>query len=280
MNNKDLNLKKIRVAIYHDKGVSELSYQSLFFNFAKKIEHFSKKIKITLHSINSNDILNNKLIKDKFDCLIIPGGADLPYCEKLNNKGNENIKEFIKLGKLYIGICAGSYYASKYIDFIGLNPIDNKIYKIKGKRELCFFYGSAIGSIKQLTNGKYYNDMFDSKAMINLSKSNKRYYYHGGPYFIADKNTKYEELLNYTFNNKELPAVILGEFGYGKYLLSGVHFELSHQIYKNLILQKLNTESYEYKIEKEIYNHLKEDGYGSELYISIASILESLPCPM
>lgn len=42
---------------------------------------------------------------------VIPGGRDLPYCRDLNGYINDRIIRYVKEGGVYMGICAGAYYA-------------------------------------------------------------------------------------------------------------------------------------------------------------------------
>lgn len=71
--------------------------------------------------------------------LVMPGGADLPYCTLLNGIGNQNIKEFVQNGGI---ICAGSYYGSTYVEFDKNEPLE-----VLSERELAFFPGKTIGPI-------------------------------------------------------------------------------------------------------------------------------------
>ncbi|CAL5218350.1 g11 [Coccomyxa viridis] len=74
--------------------------------------------------------------------LVMPGGADLPYCRRLNGTGNRLIRGYVEEGGAYIGLCAGAYYASSYIEF----DIGTKL-EVKGRRELAFFEGKAVGPV-------------------------------------------------------------------------------------------------------------------------------------
>ncbi len=74
--------------------------------------------------------------------LVMPGGADVNYCRILNGAGNRSIAEFVRNGGRYLGLCAGSYYASKTCEFeMGNTPLE-----VVGDRELAFFPGTCRGS--------------------------------------------------------------------------------------------------------------------------------------
>ncbi len=101
--------KAISIWVYDDEGASELSVKSALATAQTKL---SANYTIEVCTISSKDILDNKLNDETQDLgvLIIPGGADLPYCKKLNGIGNDIIRDFVHRGNLYIGICAGGYY--------------------------------------------------------------------------------------------------------------------------------------------------------------------------
>lgn len=204
------------ILIYNDDGVSNNCLNALL-DFITT--NFSKlPCKLT----NSENIIADL----HHACLlIIPGGRDLAYCSKLNGLKNQKIKQFIAEGGAYLGICAGAYYASSAIHFSGEG------YQINGQRELSLFSGRAIGSIPELTNGIYFNDNTTSKAIAVLNNQSS-YYYHGGCYFSDIKHGM--ECINYQEINK--PAIVYGHYYNGKYLLSGVHFEITKQRYKKFTL--------------------------------------------
>ena len=54
--------------------------------------------------------------------------------------GNERIREYVSKGGKYLGICAGGYYASSYVEFEKSTTLE-----VLGDRELSFFPGKAIG---------------------------------------------------------------------------------------------------------------------------------------
>lgn len=162
------------VFIYSDEGTDKAGIASIE-------ENCRKRLKLPYRYIKSEDILDG-VLQGK-NIFVMPGGADLPYCKKLNGPGNRKIRKFIEDGSFYIGICAGAYYACRRINFKG------KDYDVSGDRELGFFEGTAEGSLPFLTDGNYFSDDgAESKAMISLKfkekLSEEYFYYHGGPIFM------------------------------------------------------------------------------------------------
>ncbi|KAF6259598.1 biotin-protein ligase [Scenedesmus sp. NREL 46B-D3] len=73
--------------------------------------------------------------------LVMPGGADMPYCNRLNGRGNSLIKSFVHSGGSYLGLCAGAYYACSHVRFE-----EGSRLQVVGDRELAFFPGIACGA--------------------------------------------------------------------------------------------------------------------------------------
>lgn len=205
------------IVIYHDEGVGEFGLSCLKRFFA---EH-------DLRTANATAIIDNSALKDA-DLFIIPGGADLPYCQKLNGAGNTNIREFVQNGGHYLGICAGAYYACRAIEYHkGRND------EICEPRELALIDATAIGSLPQLA--PYYDDRLRTVAAIDLhAEIETRAYYHGGCKFTLHE----EAIIHARYDLKDLaPAIIEKTIGLGRAILSGVHLEISAQDVKDYPLE-------------------------------------------
>ncbi|WP_201583571.1 BPL-N domain-containing protein [Psychrobacter jeotgali] len=257
-------VNEITIWVYDDEGTSELSVKSVLATVQKKLKTAGI---ITIQTISSADILNHKLASKSpgKGVLIMPGGADLPYCQKLNGLGNDIIRQFISKGNIYIGICAGGYYGAREIEFSGAG------YEINGARELAFFTGTAIGSIKEFTNGQYYDEKVGSKAIVTLDYANGQQdevYYHGGAYFLADADAEFEALATYSNGHN---AVVSGNIGEGKYLLSGVHFELCPIMYERYVVAQADDTG----IEKEsnLLLAISNEHYGEFIYKEIDKMI-------
>lgn len=247
------------VFIYSDEGTDKAGIASIE-------ENCRKRLKLPYRYIKSEDILDG-VLQGK-NIFVMPGGADLPYCKKLNGIGNKKIRKFIEDGGFYIGICAGAYYACRRINFKG------KDYDVSGERELGLFEGTAEGSLPFLTDGNYFSDDgAESKAMISLKFKEKLFkeyfYYHGGPVFIPDSiiNHRYGVIAKYEDNT---PAIIKGKIGKGNYLLSAVHFELEKEQYRKFVLEKADMKDKDR--EKIICDYFTEN-YGNRIWNEIVKII-------
>ena len=60
---------------------------------------------------------------------------DLPYIDRLSGAGSAKIKEFIRRGGSYLGICAGAYYGCSLVEFAQGDPL----LEVCGARELALY---------------------------------------------------------------------------------------------------------------------------------------------
>jgi biotin---protein ligase len=99
--------------------------------------------------------------RDSCRLLVMPGGADLPYCAQLNGPGNELLRSFVERGGAYLGLCAGAYYACGAVEFEVGSHLE-----VCGPRELAFFPGIARGGI--FPNFHYANESGAVAASIRF----------------------------------------------------------------------------------------------------------------
>lgn len=156
------------------------------------------------------------------DCalLIMPGGADLYFCEKLNGAGNQIIRNFVETGGSYLGICAGAYYACASLDW--------NHGEISGERELGFYAGQCTGPVFEWLEkpDSLYNGSWLYAADIEGNRMQFVSQYNGGGVFSEPKDEDDTKVIaRYTTLKGAPPAIISGTFGTGKYILSSPHIE-------------------------------------------------------
>lgn len=158
--------------------------------------------------------------------LVIPGGADLPYCRVLNGPGNRRIKQYIRKGGRFLGLCAGGYYGASSIEFEKNTPLE-----VSGPRELKLYSGVARGSVFKgfvygTDKGAHATKILFTKNGIECSTV---CYYNGGSLFEGDTDAevlaRYAAPVQIDSKEAEPAAIVFKPFGEGKVVLSGVHFE-------------------------------------------------------
>lgn len=193
-------------------------------------------IAIALHDQYDVTFCTSSMILDGFldgkKLLIMPGGADLYNCEKLNGEGNKRIREFVENGGSYLGICAGAYYACSILDWA--------CGEISGLRELALYEGEATGPVYEWVENKdsIYDGTWIKATEIETDKEQKFLtQYNGGPVF--QERDDVEIIARYSDLKGKPPAIIAGSYGKGRYILSSPHIEkfghlLSDGLYKHL----------------------------------------------
>lgn len=116
-----------QVLVYSGPGVSPLSLSHTILTLSVHLlPHY------TVQPVTP-DILSSQPWEPACALLVIPGGRDLPYVHEMTTKSNiaRRIKEYVKEGGRYLGICAGGYFGAEEVKFDHGGPME-----VVGKREL------------------------------------------------------------------------------------------------------------------------------------------------
>ncbi|KAI5961960.1 BPL1 [Candida theae] len=175
----------------------------------------------------------------KTSMLVIPGGADLPYCQSLNGEGNRRIKKYVKDGGKFIGFCAGGYYASERCEFDLGGPLE-----VSGSRELAFYPGTCRGCAFKGFKYESHLGARASKLSVNthaLPKTSEHVYtyYNGGGLFLDSSKLKDVEVLaryaeKTDVDDQDGAAIIYRKIGKGAVILTGPHPEFSPKLFKEV----------------------------------------------
>lgn len=215
-----MTIPKNKVLIYAGPGVSLTSLKHVKYTLTLLLDSY-----YNIEEMTSSQIIHNSW-EEKAVLFVIPGGSDLLYLRSLETKGNDKIRKYVEKGGAYLGLCAGAYYAGNSIQFAMNTPL-----QITGDRELNFFPGIVAGPI--LADYDYHSysgarvaqlywnsaEQFSKSTLLNV-------FYNGGGYFVDatfKKNTTV--LASYNIHSDFKPAIIEVNYGTGKVILSGVHWE-------------------------------------------------------
>lgn len=159
-----------------------------------------------------------RCLDDSVGLFVMPGGADLYYCEKLNGAGNAAIRGYVEAGGTYLGICAGAYYACSSISWAATEGAE----AIVGPRELALLDATAIGPLPE------YIESFDTSwagvARLQTAQGPAVALYRGGCYFEPSPASLHETLATYDLPGSPA-AIVRTHVGNGSVILSGVHLE-------------------------------------------------------
>ncbi|GAA5845094.1 hypothetical protein JCM11251_000007 [Rhodosporidiobolus azoricus] len=162
--------------------------------------------------------------------LVFPGGRDLPYLFDLGGKANDRIREWVRNGGRYLGICAGAYYACTSIEFEVGTALE-----VVGPRELRFFPGVCRGTV--FPGFQYDSDAGAHEVLLTLNRAAWRdhwqqspqdceIWYNGGGAFFLDGDAPGIETLAAYAGVDGTPAAGVGcSVGTGKAVLWGTHPE-------------------------------------------------------
>lgn len=154
---------------------------------------------------------------------VMPGGADLPYCKKLDGEGNKQIRSYVEAGGSFLGICAGAYYACNDISFSHNGEVI-----IEGERELKFFSGTAVGPLVPYDPDSNSGvRAFQVRVDMEAFSGEVYVFFNGGPYFKHANEYETVSLLGH-YNETALenkPALLYVPIGKGHVVLSSFHFE-------------------------------------------------------
>lgn len=229
------------IFFYCDKGVN----RSLLNMLISQLSKFS------CHKISAKGVLQDGWQK-KCDLFVISGGRDLPYVEKLKQEGCQKIRDYVLSGGRFLGICAGAYFASSFVEFDKGGKLE-----VLGRRDLRFFNGKAVGPVFGVNTFRY-NSEFGVRAPLICYKDENgelllKVYYNGGCYFDT-KIARYNLLAKYLELDK--PSIIKCNVGDGKAILSGVHFEYSPLLSKNPVQELVDEEEKRKRLFKSIFDQL------------------------
>jgi glutamine amidotransferase-like uncharacterized protein len=202
--------KKAVVALYSDLGTWEESVQAA--------ERMFQWMNYTIALVDA-DYINTKGLED-FSALCIPGGNMYQYAQDISLNGMDNIKNFVRNGGGYIGICGGAYFASEKVvwrgDQLPMTPLG-------------VFPGTAEGPIKGIVPYPNYTmckvNILDSTHPIAQSEPNPAWVlYYWGPVLEPNKDANVTILGKYDRINQ--PTMLAFDYGLGRVFLIGTHPEI------------------------------------------------------
>lgn len=157
--------------IYADVGVSMSSLRETLITFRQLFP--SSSIKLISHKLVKTGGWENTT-----SLFIIPGGRDIPYNRYLKGEGTSLIKQFVKNGGKFVGICAGAYFAAAEVMFQKGTKLE-----VHEKRELQFFPGPAIGTLFPSRPFSYGLETGAHAPLIHIQEEVLPLYYNGGVIF-------------------------------------------------------------------------------------------------
>lgn len=207
----------------HERKVALLTWSGALL---PAIEKMFEYMNFTIETVSGNEIKNGAL--DDFDILVCPGGSGSPF-EDLGMNGINKIRDFIRDGGGYFGICAGALYASDYFVWKGVPsfepPFDEDM--VMGENmNFDLFPGVGYFPIEEIsvnTAMTKINIIDHTHPITDSLPDHMHIFYAQGPYLEPYEDANITVLATYDVTGK--PAIVAFQYGRGKVLLSGVHPE-------------------------------------------------------
>jgi glutamine amidotransferase-like uncharacterized protein len=218
--------KVIKVLIYDGPEADSNCTLQTEIILNKANENASSNIKF---EYNTTDIITTDTLVN-YNVLYMPGGQGGEQYVDSENINGDAIKSFVASGNGYVGICAGAYAASNYIDGLDYNG-----WGIAPDVNDEADYTEENLSV-QITNVG--QQVLGNSGYLTMSHENGPAFYGNESNYItfasyADDSAKYQDY----------SAIIGDYYGNGRVALSGVHPELQPQhpeILTNLIIWAAN----------------------------------------
>ena len=206
---------KIAVGVYLDKGAGP-SVNDL-------LRALSKFDQVSVTKLTAEQIRSGGLAG--LDILMHPGGSGGEQGRNLDEPGREKIRDFVREGGGYIGICAGAYLASAQYPW-SLNLLDAKVIDTK-------HWNRGIGTVDiELTPA--------GREILRTTNQKFPIHYAQGP-LLAPANRPeiedYEELANFKTEIAKngapegvmigTTAIARGRFGQGRVICFSPHPEMT-----------------------------------------------------
>jgi hypothetical protein len=211
--------KQIRVAVYNDNGGGGRGSDNVELSLSDDTTFYTKRVsadEIRLGALNS------------FDVVVQAGGSGSKQAKTLEESGVDSIRQFVKRGGGYLGICAGAYLSTvEYkwsLGILNANVIDREHWN----------RGGGIVKIRLTATGRDFFGMSEDTIRLN---------YNQGPLLAqADKPElpPYEELAVFESEIAEndalnglmigLTAIARGNFFGGRVLAISPHPEKSPEL--------------------------------------------------
>ena len=119
--------------VYNGPGASVRSVHSV----VRSLERCGE---LTVRTVSATEVTSDESWRSA-DLLVFPGGADLPYVSALGPVGMQRIRSYVEQGGVYLGFCAGAYFASGAVSFEAGTKLE-----VVAERHLKFYRGTAAGA--------------------------------------------------------------------------------------------------------------------------------------
>lgn len=214
--------KRGDIALYSDQGTNR--------DCIRATQEMFEWFGYTVELIKADYI--NKVGLDSFRLLCVPGGNMYQYALDISLEGKEKIRDFIRGGGGYIGICGGGYFASEKVFWreqrLPMTPLG-------------IFPGTAKGPMDEIVPFPDQEvvkvNIVDSRHPITRTEPDSIWIlYYWGPIFIPNDEAEVSILARY--DKGDYPAMIAFNYGRGRVIIIGPHPEFEEDSDRDSVIFK------------------------------------------
>ena len=216
-----MNSEMEKVLIYNDEGVD----RECFNETLRSINRSSIAEQVQVEAVNGT-ALNSTSWDERCLVFVVPGGRSTPYYELMRQSGMQRVCDYVSSGGAYLGLCAGGYFGCSRTEFELGGPLE-----IVRNDGLGFLAGKATGpaiNAGEFCYESYAGSELTVVTLHDLPHDRVRLYYCGGAGFHPADSDEVEVLARYEECEDSPIAILKGIYGKGRFILSGIHFEVSH----------------------------------------------------
>lgn len=229
--------RPLRIAVYADqKSRVEFSHPDNSSIIRELRRVFGAQMHLML--VNADAVRSGSLFLLKPDVFILPGiiGEKSLYHDHIGVEGNMYIRRFVESGGLFMGFCAGAYYASSRI----LYQPDWDAPRERVLNNLSLFNGIASGPVKNKGRKTFETPVDDAEEIYHIDPvsvticdgamagESFEMAYGLGPMFV-NAGDDVKVLARYAHVEGQPAAIIDMQIGAGHAILSGVLPQFGHE---------------------------------------------------
>jgi len=221
----------ILVAVYDGGGVGRRAPDA----FARILD---ANRRMHMRHVGGADIRAGVL--EQFDVVIIPGGSGSKEARALGKTGRSRVKEFIRKGGGYIGVCAGAYLASANYDW-SLGVCNTRTFtgkrKIPGKGSRSMWYRGMSDVVRMELTDEGRKILGDFQGPFDVR-------YHNGPILSTAGKPNLPAFITLAHFRSEVwlyapqkgtmvntPSIVWSPYGKGRVLLISPHPESTRRLH-------------------------------------------------
>ncbi len=203
-----VDLAGLKVAVYYATSLNTVNASRIAL--IKMYEWMGAEVTV----LDADQIKDGALDTGEYEILAIPGANPITMNNDLGLSGRDKVREWVRRGGSYFGICGGAMLACRNTDYNGAGAFFL----------LNLFNGTVKGPLGEVDGMTtlHINTSSDAADLSGMSATTSSLYMGGGWYVPAESQNM-TVLATYDYNDE--PCLVSSTFGTGTLCLSATHVE-------------------------------------------------------